>query len=263
MSDTKIRDDVEHVSLDEILPYGENPKTHPDEQIEKIASSIKRFGWDQPIVVDGNGTIIKGHGRYRAAQRLGLDDVPVIYATDLSEAEVRASRVADNRVAESDWDDELLGVELELIDESPLDLDAAGFDDDELIDINDDLGPDDLVGDDSGVEYTDKIETPEYTPTQDEPPSLSELYDTERYEELTEAIDESGVSGELEQFLRFAAQRHIIFDYENIAEYFAHQDDGTQQLMELLTLVIVDYDMAIEQGFTQFTEDALEGVRHE
>jgi hypothetical protein len=259
MSDTKIRDDVEHVSLDEILPYGENPKTHPDEQIEKIASSIKRFGWDQPIVVDGSGTIIKGHGRYRAAQRLGLDDVPVIYATDLSEAEVRASRVADNRVAESDWDDELLGVELELIDESPLDLDAAGFDDDELIDINDDLGPNDLADDDSGPEYTDKIETPEYEPTKDEQPDLSECYDTERYDELIAAIDAANLPDDIDTFLRFAAQRHIIFDYENIAEYYAHADADLQELMELLTLVIVDFDQAIEQGFVNFAEETLEG----
>ena len=127
-----LRDEVAVVPIDEVFPYDGNPKRHPDEQVDKIVSSIRRFGWDQPIVVDGEGVIIKGHGRLQAARRLGLDEVPVIEAADLSEAEARAARIADNRVAESDWDDELLAVELDLLDESPLDLDLTGFDEDEI-----------------------------------------------------------------------------------------------------------------------------------
>ena len=126
------RDEVEVVPIDEVFPYDGNPKRHPDEQVDKIVSSIRRFGWDQPIVVDGEGVIIKGHGRLQAARRLGLDEVPVIEAADLTEAEARAARIADNRVAESDWDDGLLAVELDLLDESPLDLDLTGFDEDEI-----------------------------------------------------------------------------------------------------------------------------------
>ena len=118
--------------IEDIEPYGANPKAHPDEQVDKIASSIRRFGWDQEIVVDGEGVIIKGHGRRLAALQLGLDEVPVLERPDLTEAEARAARIADNRVAESDWDDELLAVELDLIDESPLDLEVTGFDPDEI-----------------------------------------------------------------------------------------------------------------------------------
>jgi hypothetical protein len=258
MTTTNIHDAVTIRPLDNIVPYGENPKEHPQEQVDKIASSIQRFGWDQPIVVDGDGTIIKGHGRYQAAQKLGLDEVPVIEQPDLSEAEARAARIADNRVAESDWDDDLLTVELELLEESPLEIDAAGFDDEELIDYDEALAPDELTEDESNIEYTDKIETPVYEPTQDEAPALSDCYDTERYEELIQAIDDADVSGEFEEFLRFAAQRHIVFDYENIAEYFAHQDAETQELMELLTLVIVDYEQAIEQGYVNFANKVTE-----
>lgn len=129
--DTDLHDDVAIRPLNDIVPYGENPKDHPQEQVDKIASSIQRFGWDQPIVVDGDGTIIKGHGRYQAAQKLGIEEVPVIEQPGLSEAEARAARIADNRVAESDWNDDLLAVELELVEESGLPLETTAFDESE------------------------------------------------------------------------------------------------------------------------------------
>jgi hypothetical protein len=174
----------------------------------------------------------------------------------LTDAEKKASRIADNKTAESPWDEELLESELEILDaEETIDIENVGFDDEEIDDLLNAID-----SEESDIEYTDKIETPEYQPTQDEPPALSELYDTERYEELISAIDDADVSGEFKQFLRFAAQRQIVFDYENIAEYFAHQDGETQRLMELLTLVIVDYDQAVEQGFVTFADEVLEGV---
>jgi len=252
----EVLDEIDRVPPDELIPYSNNAKEHPEEQVKKIASSIKNYGWDQPIVVDGKNEIIKGHGRLQAAELLGLSEVPVIRREDLTEAEAKASRIADNKTDESSWDEELLESELEILDaEETIDIDNIGFSDEE---INDLLNAVDDT--DSDIEYTDKIETPEYQPTQDEPPALSELYDTERYEELISAVDDADVSGELKQFLRFAAQRHIVFDYENIAEYFAHQDGETQRLMELLTLVIVDYDQAVEQGFVTFADEVLEGV---
>lgn len=256
MDDTNFHDDIKTVSTDSLIPYSNNPKKHPDEQIEKIASSIKNYGWDQPIVVDADGEIIKGHGRLQAAERLGLNEVPIIWREDLSDAEAKAARIADNKTAESEWDDDLLNTELDVLNGmEDIELDNIGFDEDELEEfLNDDEESE------SDIEYTDKIETPEYQPTQDEPPTLSELYDTSRYEELIDAIEDAPVSGEFEQFLRFAAQRHIVFDYENIAEFFAHQDAEIQELMELLTLVIVDYDQAVEQGFVDFADTVLEGV---
>jgi ParB-like chromosome segregation protein Spo0J len=140
--DTDLHDDVTICPLDSIVPYGENPKEHPQEQVDKIASSIQRFGWDQPIVVDGDGTIIKGHGRYQAAQKLGLDEVPVIEQPDLSDAEVRAARIADNRVAESEWNDELLATEFELLREQEMSIEATAFDSDEIDDVEKGLEPD-------------------------------------------------------------------------------------------------------------------------
>lgn len=253
---SSLETEVELLDRDKLIPYTNNPKEHPDDQVQKIASSIKNYGWDQPIVIDGENEIIKGHGRMQAAELLDLDQVPVIRREDLTDAEARAARIADNKTAESAWDEELLSTELDVLSDLPeIDDESLGFDGDEideLLDIESD--------DESDIEYTDKIKTPTYEPTQDEPPALDELYDTERYDELISVINEHDLPADLEQFLRFAAQRHIIFDYENIAEYFAHQDAETQELMELLTLVIVDYDQAIEQGFVNFADETLEGV---
>jgi DNA modification methylase len=111
-----------------LIPYSNNAKTHPTEQVDKIAASIASFGFDQPIVVDGEGVIIKGHGRREASLRLALDKVPVLVRTDLSVAEIKAARLADNRTAQSPWDEELLRVELEALLEEDFDLGLTGFD---------------------------------------------------------------------------------------------------------------------------------------
>lgn len=95
-----------------LIPYELNSKVHDEKQVQKIAKSITQFGWDQPIVVDGDGVIIKGHGRRLAAIQLGLKEVPVLVRDDLDPEQVRAARLADNRVALSDIDTDLLRQEL-------------------------------------------------------------------------------------------------------------------------------------------------------
>lgn len=99
--------------IEKLKPYKNNVKIHDDKQVEKIAESIRRFGWDQPIVVDGDGVIIKGHGRTLAAKKLGLAFVPVVVRSDLTPEEANASRISDNRVAMGDLDTEGLRKELE------------------------------------------------------------------------------------------------------------------------------------------------------
>ena len=134
-------DRVELVDRDTLIPYSNNPKEHPDDQVKKIASSIKNYGWDQPIVVDAENEIIKGHGRLQAAETLGLDEVPVIRRDDLTDAEAKAARIADNKTAESPWDDDLLATELEVLDE--FDDVELGFDDGEVDDLLDDYNESD------------------------------------------------------------------------------------------------------------------------
>ncbi len=135
--DVDLQQEVEVWPIEDVHPYVNNPKEHPDEQVEKIRSSIKNYGWDQPIVVDGDGEIIKGHGRRLAAQSLGLQEVPVIVRTDLTEAEKKAARIADNRTAEADWDPAALTSEFEELQEAedlPDVEEATAFDQDEVED---------------------------------------------------------------------------------------------------------------------------------
>lgn len=134
MSTTKPK--IEMRPLADVIPYEMNVKKHGPDQVKKIAESIRRFGWDQPIVVDKFGVIIKGHGRHAAATLLGLEQVPVWVRADLTPDEVKASRLADNRVAISDIDNEMLQAELASIE---MGLDGI-FDDKELEFLEADLG---------------------------------------------------------------------------------------------------------------------------
>jgi len=131
---------LEAWSIFDLKPYENNPKLHTPGQIDKIAQSIKNFGWDQPIVVDKDGVIIKGHGRRLAAMQLGMDEVPVLVRSDLSDDQVRAARLADNRVALGEIDSELLARELStLFKSSDYTFESLGFDPDEIkLEVSDD-----------------------------------------------------------------------------------------------------------------------------
>ena len=118
--------DIKMINISDVIPYEKNAKKHPEEQVEHIANSIKRFGWKQPIVIDKENVVVVGHGRLLAAQKLGYEQVPVLYADDLTEDEIKAFRLADNKTNESEWDEELLDLELEELE--PLeDIDMADF----------------------------------------------------------------------------------------------------------------------------------------
>jgi len=116
-----------------LIPYSNNPKEHPEAQIDEIASSIKNYGFVQPVVVDSENEVIIGHGRLKAAKKLGLDEIPVIRHDDITDSEAKALRLADNKIAESEWQDEKLAVELEQLTEAD-DFDDLihGFDEDEM-----------------------------------------------------------------------------------------------------------------------------------
>ena len=108
------------MKLSKIKPYSENAKKHPAEQIIQVANSIKTFGFNQPLVIDKDGIIIVGHGRYEAAKHLKLKEVPVI-KVELTEEQAKAYRLADNKLNESEWDmklvvDELRGLSMDMID---------------------------------------------------------------------------------------------------------------------------------------------------
>ena len=123
---------IQWLSPDKLTPYEHNPKAHPAAQIEKIVRAIAEVGFDQPIVADENLLVIKGHGRLAAANQMELKKVPVIVRKDLTEAQKRAARIADNKVAESDWLDIPLKFELQELKGLDYDLTLTGFDESEL-----------------------------------------------------------------------------------------------------------------------------------
>jgi ParB-like chromosome segregation protein Spo0J len=123
---------LEQVDIRTLIPYVNNSRTHSDEQVTQIASSIKTFGFNNPILVDDTYGVIAGHGRLLAAQKLGLDTVPVLVLGHLSEAQKKAYILADNRIAlNSAWDVELLKLELEDL-KNDFDFQIMGFNKQEL-----------------------------------------------------------------------------------------------------------------------------------
>lgn len=122
----------QQVSLSSIKPYDNNPRFN-DNAIDPLVKSIENFGFLVPIVVDKDGVIITGHTRYEASRKLGLETVPVIYATHLTDEQVKAFRIADNRLSQnSTWNEDLLQSELRVIQEMGFDLQSTGFNKEEL-----------------------------------------------------------------------------------------------------------------------------------
>lgn len=118
----------ENVEIEKLKPYKNNARTHSDEQIEKIAKSMKEFGFINPVLVDGNLNVIAGHGRILGAKKLGMKEVPCLFIEDLTEEQKRAYIIADNRLAEdAGWDKELLKIELEDLKNMNFDITLTGF----------------------------------------------------------------------------------------------------------------------------------------
>jgi site-specific DNA-methyltransferase (adenine-specific) len=123
---------ITQISIDDLIPYANNARTHSDDQVTQIASSIKEFGFTNPVLIDKDNGIIAGHGRVMAAKKLGLSEVPAIMLDHLTDTQRKAYILADNRIAlNSGWDNELLALELQELDTN-IDLALLGFDADEL-----------------------------------------------------------------------------------------------------------------------------------
>ena len=124
---------IQFTKVSDLIPYIKNSRTHDDAQIAQIASSIKEFGWTNPILVDGDNGIIAGHGRLMAARKLGMDEVPTIELTGMTDLQKKAYIIADNKLAlNAGWDNELLGIELTELGDARFDLDLTGFSVDEI-----------------------------------------------------------------------------------------------------------------------------------
>jgi ParB-like chromosome segregation protein Spo0J len=127
---------IEYRSLGSLIPYSRNPRTHSEEQIAQIAASIREFGFTNPILIDSNQGIVAGHGRIAAAKELGLEKVPCIDLSHLTEEQKRAYIIADNKLAlNAGWNEDLLRMELIELKELGANIELTGFDPMELADI--------------------------------------------------------------------------------------------------------------------------------
>jgi ParB-like chromosome segregation protein Spo0J len=127
---------VEQIDIEKLIPYALNARVHSEEQVTQIASSIKEFGFNNPVLIDKDNGLIAGHGRVMAAKKLELKKVPCIRLENLSEAQKKAYILADNKIAlNSTWDEEMLKAEFEQLKELDFDLDLTGFNSGEIANI--------------------------------------------------------------------------------------------------------------------------------
>jgi hypothetical protein len=235
--------------LDKLIAYAGNPRKN-DHAVEAVAAAIKRFGFRVPVLAKSDGSLIDGHLRVKAAKHLGMDAVPVVLCDDLSEADIKALRISINRMAElAEWDVELLSTELEGLTAEGYTLDDVGFDADAL----EQLGVSEDIFEDKDNPYTAKVEAPIYKPT-GQKPTEADLCNQEKFKALLSDIKNSNLPKEQKTFLELAAARHIVFDYQQIAEYYAHATPELQKLMEDSALIIIDFKKAIEAGFVKLTD---------
>ena len=217
-----------------------NLRKHGRRNLDAIKASLRRFGQQKPIVVDAKGIVLAGNGTLAAAQELGWTEIKIV-RTDLAGTQATAFGIADNRSAElAEWD-EKLGDVLASLKAEDFPLDEIGFDEKDLADLD---------GNSREEPYTQKVDAPVYEP-KGERPSLAELVDFGKAEDLIREIETSKLPVEVQQFLKTAAARHVIFNYEKIAEYYCHADKQTQQLMENSALVIIDFKKAMQLGYVQ------------
>lgn len=228
------------IATTDLIEYENNPRKNED-AVQYVAESIRQFGFKVPCIVDRNNVLVAGHTRLKAAKFLGMEKVPCIVADDLSEEQIQAFRLADNKVSEfAEWDEELLAIELsEIVD---IDMTDFGFN----FDIEEESVEDD--------KYTTEVNIPQYEITGDTP-TIADMYNMEKTDELIAEIEQSEVTDEEKAFLIEAAKRHIVFNYRNIAEYYAQASIEMQRLMERSALVIIDVNNAIADGYAKLKSD--------
>lgn len=234
---------VEMVPLAELRPYDGNAKRHTNEQVDAVEASIREFGFRAPILAwhneDGDAEIVAGHARAKAAQNLGMGEVPVIFVDDLSDAQRRALTLVDNQTTMmTGWDDSQLDYELDILSDD-FDMSDFGFDLDQ--------GEDDI--------YTGKTEGLIYEPA-DEKPEAFEMYDLSETQSLQRELNKLNIGIELKEMLEAAAYRFAVFDYSKIADYYANSTDQEKKAIELLEMVIVDRGGKIEKAATKFVDDS-------
>jgi hypothetical protein len=233
----------EQVKIYKIKGNPNNPRIIKNDKFKKLVKSIKEFPEMlklRPIVVDENYMVLGGNMRLKASQDAGLKEVWVEVAEGLSEEQKDEFIVKDN-VNFGEWDYDLL---------------SNDFNSKQLVEWGLDVweNQDDIIEEEI---LSRNIKAPSYK-IQEFKPELSDLINEDKTKKLIDKIKSSNISKEEKEFLIKAAYRHNVFNYQKIADYYAHSNKEVQKLMEDSALVIIDLDKAIENGFVQLTETVKE-----
>lgn len=254
--------EIKLIDIGALVLNPKNNNKHPKEQIERLAKLIEFQGFRNPVVVSNRtGFVVAGHGRIEAAKKTGLKEVPVMFQDFENEAQEYAYLTSDNAIAS--WANiDLSMVNTEMLDLGPdFDIDLLGIKD-FVVDLNEfERGDNSNLSREEQEElskYSKKVTTPIYTPKKDIPPPVNDLFSCEKYDKLVREVKEKKLPKDIELFLISAASRHIVFNYENIAEFYCHQHGDIQDLMEKSALVIIDFSKAIENGFVKLTQEIKE-----
>jgi len=231
---------MDYIAISKVRPNSENPRYIKDEKFKKLVQSLRDFpemANVRPIVVNKEMVVLGGNMRLKAMQEAGWSEVPV-QVVDWSEEKQREFIIKDNvGFGEWDWDELANTWDAEELDRWGLDVPIINKEEEE--------------------KYTSKIETPVYEPKKDKP-SHSQLYDDSKAKELIDEINQSDISADDKAFLILAAKRHVVFNFEEVAEFYAHSDDKVQRLMERSAMVIIDFNQAIENGFVELSQEIQE-----
>lgn len=245
------------VPIDDLKPH---PKNVRQGDIGAISESLKSHGQYRAIVAQRNTQhILAGNHTWKAAKALGWKEIAVHYL-DCDDDTALRILVADNRANDlATYDDTALAELLKEIDATELGLDGTLFDGDALDQLVFDLNADELTKDRENA-YTQSVKVPQYEIV-GERPGTTELYDLRKHDELCAAIDKADIPEEVKAFLRLAATRHIVFDYQKIAEFYPHCPPETQELFEQSVLIIIDAEDAIANGYASFAA-AIDDLKH-
>jgi hypothetical protein len=243
-----------HIKMQNVsaLSYDpDNVRQHDVANLQAIMKSLSEFGQRKPIVVSPAGVVIAGNGTLQAAKSLGWSEIATVEVpADWTPEQAKAFAIADNRTAElASWNQEKLALQLGELQEAGYELEDLGFT--ELPD----LDFSETKADDSGNEsaYTTAINIPQYQIV-GEQPAISELFNNVKAEKFKSKIRAANLPLEVEDFLLAAANRHTVFNYRKIAEYYPHASSEIQALMEESALVIIDLEDAIRNAYTNFSE---------
>ena len=235
---------LETVAIGSLNLDPQNARKHSNRNLAAIKTSLDKFGQQKPIVVH-NGTVIAGNGTLEAAKSLGWTEITISRCPDDWDADTaKAYALADNRSAElAEWGEDILAAQLAELDANGWDIAELGFTSKEFDEMR--------LSEDNP--YTKTVNLPQYDIVGDKP-ALSDLYDNTKAKELKAEIEAAQLPEDIKTFLSVAADRHTVFNYSKIAEYYAHMDPEIQELMERSVLVIIDLDDAMKHGYATFVE---------